>query len=243
MHVRKEAIFMTKTALVTGANKGIGYEIAKNLLQQGYTVLVGARNVERGEKAVSALKSFGDVHLQIIDVSNITELPRIAKEIIINYPDFSLLVNNAGIPGDMSKPAWEFTVAELQATHVTDFIGPYELSRSLLPILEKNEGQIFNVTIPIEPVNFFHPFAYMSAKAPLNILTKTWGLEFKAQHKPVEIFALMPGGVTTDLNNNLTGPGFKTPQAAGKLAVSLITDHINRSGQVVNFDGKIANYA
>lgn len=234
---------MTKTALVTGANKGIGYEIAKHLLQKGYTVLIGARDVERGEKAVATLQSFGDVHLQIIDVSKVAELPRIAREMTENYPDFSLLVNNAGIPGNMSKPAWSFSVSELQETHLTDFIGPYELSRSLLPILEKNKGQILNITIPIEPVSFFHPFAYMSAKAPLNILTKTWGLEFKAQHKPVEIFALMPGGVTTDLNNNLTGPGFKTPQVAGELAVNLITDKVNRSGEVVNFDGQLANYA
>lgn len=233
---------MTKTALVTGANKGIGFEIAKNLLQKGYTVLIGARDVARGEKAVASLTSFGDVHLQTIDVSKVEELPQIAREMTENYPDFSLLVNNAGIPGDMSKSAWDFSISELQETHLTDFIGPYELSRSLLPILEKNKGQILNITIPIEPVSFFHPFAYMSAKAPLNILTKTWGIEFKEQQLPIEIFALMPGGVTTDLNNNLTGPGFKTPQVAAEIAVNLITDNVNRSGQVVNFDGTIANY-
>lgn len=233
---------MTKTALVTGGNKGIGFEIAKNLLINGYNVVIGARDVTRGNKAVDDLSKYGDVALQILDISNVSKINEVANKISHNYPELALLVNNAGIPGDMQKSAWEFTVKELQETYTTDFLGAYELSRSLLPTIEKNQGTIFSMTIPIEPNNFFHPFAYLSAKAPLNIMTKTWGLEFKEQNKPVEIFALMPGGVTTDLNNHMDAPGFKTAEEAGRLVVDLITDNTDRSGKVVNFDGTVAEY-
>lgn len=233
---------MTKTALVTGADKGIGYAIARKLLKEGYRVLVGARSSIRGQKAVDELKQFGDARLQLLDVNDISSLSEIAESIMNKYPDFKLLVNNAGIPGDMKKSAWDFSVDELRATHLTDFLGPYELSRKLLPILDKNNGQILNISIPIEPVNFFHPFAYISAKAPLNIMTKTWGLEFKEKNRSVEIFSLMPGGVSTDLNGHMQMPGVKTPEQAAQLAIDLLTDEVNRSGQVVNFDGKIADY-
>ncbi|KAA8371858.1 SDR family NAD(P)-dependent oxidoreductase [Leuconostoc carnosum] len=233
---------MTKTALVTGANKGIGYEIAKNLLIKGYTVLVGSRDESRGQKAVDELKTFGDAKLQIIDMSKVNELAKIAEDITTQHPDFSLLVNNAGIAGDMGKTAWEFTTDELVETYTVDFLGPYELSRSLLPILDKNNGQILSMTVPIEPNSFFHPFGYLAAKAPLNVMTKNWHVEFKAQNKAIEIFAFIPGGVTTDLNNHMAGPGFKTAAEAGKLTVDLITDDTDRSGQVINFDGNPISY-
>nr|WP_243677586.1 SDR family NAD(P)-dependent oxidoreductase [Weissella confusa] len=84
---------MTKTALVTGANKGIGFGIAKALLQQGYRVLVGARDEQRGSTAVEALRAYGDAQLQLIDVSDLNSIQTAVADITKHEADFSLLVN------------------------------------------------------------------------------------------------------------------------------------------------------
>ena len=95
---------MKKIVFVTGANKGIGFGIAKHLGKSGWQVIIGARNDERAEKAISELKSagvdvLGWVNIELRDLANIEQA---AKEINAKYPELTLLVNNAGIPGDMS---------------------------------------------------------------------------------------------------------------------------------------------
>lgn len=84
---------MAKTALVTGANKGIGYAIATQLLQKGYTVLVGAR----GAAAVSELQAFGNAELLLVDVANLDSIHEAVANINANYDGLDLLINNAGI--------------------------------------------------------------------------------------------------------------------------------------------------
>lgn len=233
---------MTKTALVTGANKGIGFEIAKQLLEVGYRVLVGARDQKRGETALTALQKFGDAKLILLDVADLESIDNAVTTIKQNYPELTLLVNNAGIPGDMHKPGWEFTVEDLQATHQVDFIGPFALSKGLLPLLIANKGTIENISIPIEPLPFFNAFAYQTAKAPLNVMTKSWAMSFEQESIPVEIFAVMPGAVSTDLNGHMTGDFVKTPAQAAELIVSFVLDDENHNGQVINYDGTLAEY-
>lgn len=233
---------MTQTAFVTGANKGIGFEIAKHLLEAGYRVLVGARDRERGEKAVHDLRAFGDAHLIVLNMADLDSVDQAVQTITVDYPELSLLVNNAGIPGDMHKVGWEFTVEELQATYQVNFIGPFALSKGLLPLLIANQGTIQNISIPLEPIPQFNPFAYTASKAPINIMTKSWGMNFAKENIPVEIFAVMPGGVTTDLNGNMTGDFMKTPAQAAKLITGFVLDDENHNGQVINYDGTLAVY-
>jgi NAD(P)-dependent dehydrogenase (short-subunit alcohol dehydrogenase family) len=231
-----------KTALVTGANKGIGFDIAKELLRDGYLVLVGARDNARGLAAVEALRMLGDAELLLIDVADLDSIHAAVETIKANYPDLALLVNNAGIPGDMHKVGWEFSPQELLDTHLVDFIGPFELSKGLLPVIIANQGKILNVSIPIEPHPRFNAFAYQTAKAPLNVMTKAWGLSFTQNDVPVEIFAVMPGAVSTDLNGNIQGDFVKTAEQAAKLIVDFTRDGVNHNGHVINFDGNLANY-
>ena len=93
-----------KVALVTGANKGIGFGIAKHLGLSGWKVIVGARNKERARDAIRYLKTsgvdvLGWVNIELKDIAGIEQA---AMEVSGKYPNLSLLVNNAGIPGDMS---------------------------------------------------------------------------------------------------------------------------------------------
>lgn len=232
-----------KTALITGANKGIGLATARNLVRNDVQVLVGARDERRGRAAVDELRSFGRASLVLLDMDDPASIDRAVDRVSADFPDLDLLVNNAGIPGDMRKNGWEFSVGELQATLQTDFLGPYQLSKGLLPVLRSNSGRILNMSVPVEPTPFFDPFAYQTAKAPLSVMTKSWGRRFAEQSIPVEIFAYMPGGVTTDLNGNMAGEYFKTAEQAGANIYALLSDGENHNAQVTNEDGRLANFS
>ena len=139
-----------KIVFVTGANKGIGFGIAKHLGKSGWQVIIGARDEQRAEKAISELKqagvdALGWVNLELRDLANIE---RAAKEIQEKYAGLSLLVNNAGIPGDMSVDSEHTELSDIKETLDVNFIGTFALTKALIPLLTKNEGRIANVTVP-----------------------------------------------------------------------------------------------
>jgi len=227
-----------KTALVTGSNKGIGFEISKKLLKEGYHVLIGARDEIRGQKATTELAKYGPVDFIKIDISDSESIKEAVERVTNEFKELNLLVNNAGISGGLFKGAgWKFTRDELLETYTVNFLGPFDLSKGLLPLLIENHGKIVNVTIPSDPLPFFNPLAYQTGKAPLNVMTKSWGLSIDEMNLPVQIFGVMPGAVSTDLNNHITGEGVKTPEEAAKWIVGLALDEKNHNGQVINYDG------
>ena len=141
---------MSKIVLVTGANKGIGFGIAKHLGKSGWQVIVGARNEQRAEKAISKLKSVGVVVLGWVNIElrNLASIEQTAKEINDKYAGLTLLVNNAGIPGDMSVDSEHTELSDIRETLDVNFIGTFALTKALLPLLTKNQGRIVNVTVP-----------------------------------------------------------------------------------------------
>ena len=109
---------MNKIVFVTGANKGIGFGISKHLGLSGWDVIIGARNAQRATAAISNLKAagvnvLGWVNIELNDPDSIS---RAANEIAKKYPSLSLLVNNAGIPGDMSVTSWDTQMIDIKAT-------------------------------------------------------------------------------------------------------------------------------
>ena len=130
---------MKKQVLVTGANKGIGYEIARHLGKSGWQVVVGARCEDRALKAMEALRTDGaDVAgWQYVNLADNGEIEVSAREIAEKYPGLSLLVNNAGIPGDMSVRSYEQSLQDVIDTVQVNYIGTFYLTKLLLPLLEK----------------------------------------------------------------------------------------------------------
>ena len=156
-----------KKVLVTGANKGIGYETARHLGKAGWQVIIGARNEQRALDAIAKLKAdkVDVIGWQFVDLSDNDSIVRSAEEITVKYPDLSLLVNNAGIPGDMSVPSYEQTVSDVAATVQVNYIGTFCLTKHLIPLLEKNHGRIVNITVPSLFSPYWHPMAYVASKA------------------------------------------------------------------------------
>jgi len=222
-----------KTVLVTGANKGIGFGIAKHLGLNGWKVIVGARDQQRAEQALGALRAQGIDALGWvnIDLNDLEGLERAAKEIGERFPALTLLVNNAGIPGDMSVDSEHTEISTIRETLNVNFIGTFALTKALLPLLAKNGGRIANITVPSEVSPYWHPLAYVTSKAAQNAMTGVMAAEFQQAGTPIEIFAVHPGPTTTDLNGNMTLPGFHDTDTVGQKFAELINDGQNHQGE------------
>ena len=226
---------MEKTVFITGANKGIGFGIAKHLGLCGWKVIIGARNEQRAEKAIGELKSqgidvLGWVHLELKDLDGIDKA---AKEIAERYPELSLLVNNAGIPGDMSVDSQHTEINVIQETLDVNFVGTFALTKALIPLLSKNCGRIANITVPSEISPYWHPLAYVASKAAQNAMMGVMAIEFQQSGTPLEIFSVHPGPTTTDLNGNMSLPGFHDIETIGQKFAELICDGKNHQGEFV----------
>lgn len=226
---------MGKTVLVTGANKGIGFGIAKHLGLCGWKVIIGARNEQRAEKAIGELKAqgidvLGWVHIELKDLDGIDKA---AKEIAERYPELSLLVNNAGIPGDMSVDSQHTEINVIQETLDVNFVGTFALTKALIPLLSKNCGRIANITVPSEISPYWHPLAYVASKAAQNAMMGVMAIEFQQSGTPLEIFSVHPGPTTTDLNGNMSLPGFHDIETIGQKFAELICDGKNHQGEFI----------
>ena len=222
-----------KTVLVTGANKGIGFGIAKHLGLNGWKVIVGARDQQRTEQALGALRAQGIDALGWvnIDLNDLEGLERAAKEIGERFPALTLLVNNAGIPGDMNVDSEHTEISTIRETLNVNFIGTFALTKALLPLLAKNDGRIANITVPSEVSPYWHPLAYVTSKAAQNAMTGVMAVEFQQAGTPIETFAVHPGPTTTDLNGNMTLPGFHDTDTVGQKFAELINDGQNHQGE------------
>ena len=212
-----------KIVLVTGANKGIGFGIAKYLGLSGWKVIIGARDEQRATKAIGELKAAG---IDVLGWVNI-EL----KDLNGKYPELTLLVNNAGIPGDMSVDSEHTEISVIRETLDVNFIGTFALTKALIPLIAKNEGRIANVTVPSEISPYWHPLAYV--KAAQNAMMGVMAIEFQQSNTPVEIFSVHPGPTTTDLNGNMSLPGFHDIETVGQKFAELINDGQNHQGEFI----------
>jgi NAD(P)-dependent dehydrogenase (short-subunit alcohol dehydrogenase family) len=184
--------------------------------------VIGARDEQRAEKAISELKAQGiDVLGWVnIELKDLDGIDKAVKEINGKYPELSLLVNNAGIPGDMSVDSEHTEISVIRETLDVNFIGTFALTKALIPLIAKNEGRIANVTVPSEISPYWHPLAYVASKAAQS-------------NTPVEIFSVHPGPTTTDLNGNMALPGFHDIETVGKKFAELINDGQCHQGEFI----------
>ena len=224
-----------KIVYVTGANKGIGFGIAKHLGLSGWNVVIGARDEKRAAKAIDELKNqgvnvLGWVNIELKDLAGIEQASNVIKE---NYQELTLLVNNAGIPGDMSVDSEHTEISAIRDTLDVNFIGTFALTKALIPLMAKNGGRIVNITVPSEISPYWHPLAYVASKAAQNAMMGVMAIEFQQNQTPVEIFSVHPGPTTTDLNGNMALPGFHDIDTVGQKFAELINDGRSHQGEFI----------
>ncbi len=224
-----------KTAFITGANKGIGFGIAKHLGLSGWRIIIGARNQERAEKAIRELTALGiDVPRWVcVELADLASVENAARELNDKHPELSLLVNNAGIPSDMGVDSLHTELSDIRETLDVNFVGTFALTKLLMSLLAKNNGRIVNVTVPSEISPYWHPLAYVTSKAAQNAMMGVMAIEFQQHNTPLEIFSVHPGPTTTDLNGNMSLPGFHDIDTVGEKMAELINDGQSHQGEFV----------
>lgn len=199
-----------RTALITGANKGIGLETARQLGQQGLTVLIGARDESKGKAAAEELRREGvDAHGLVIDVDNQQSIKKAAASVEREYGRLDILVNNAGVmlhgedksAGDQPLEVW-------RKTFETNVFGVVATTSAFLPLLRKSDagrivqlssilGSITQHSTPGSPIYGNHIPAYSVSKAAVNAYTVQLAYELK--DTKIKVNAAHPGWVKTDL--------------------------------------------
>ena len=199
-----------KIALITGANKGIGLETARQLGQQGITVLAGARNEAKADKAAEELRKEGlDAHGIVIDVNDADSIQKAAVRIEQDYGRLDILVNNAGVMiDDHQKKPSEQSLEVWRKTFETNLFGLIATTQALLPLLRKSAaGRIVNLSsilgsihlhaTPGSPIYDFKLPAYNVSKSAVNAYTVQLAYELK--DTTMKVNAAHPGWVKTEL--------------------------------------------
>ena len=182
-----------KVALISGANKGIGLETARQLGKQGITVLLGARDLAKGEAAAAELKSEGvDARAVKLDVVNPADIKSVAEKIEKEFGKLDILVNNAGVAFDPIGGNTTSTTSDekLRKTFDTNFFAVVAVTQAMLPLLKKSDaGRIVNVSSILgsltlhatdgSPIYEAKMFAYNASKTALNAFTVHLAHELK----------------------------------------------------------------
>ncbi len=236
-----------KNALVTGANKGIGLEIARQLGQLGYSVWLGCRDLERGKLAEAELRRIGiDAHALILDVTSDASVSEAASKFAQMNDHLDVLVNNAGINIDRSRPS-ETIVTNMQAIYDVNTFGPVRVTIAFLPFLRKGNGarivmmssSLGSISASLDPTSETYDvnlLSYNSSKAALNMITVMFAKDLHTEG--IKVNAVNPGHTDTDLNHH---QGHRTVENAAKIAIKLAT--IGANGPTAGFfhDGYFDN--
>ncbi|MHA2258236.1 MAG: SDR family oxidoreductase [Promethearchaeota archaeon] len=192
-----------KTALVTGANRGIGLEICHQLAKEGFIVILTARDEAKGKEAVDKLEKLGlKVDFHQLDVTDTNSINEVVMYIGNKFGKLDVLVNNAGISIDRGKSILNVDMDTVRETMETNFIGPFKLIQALVPFLkESGDGRIINVSSGMGSFSttMSGAPAYSISKTALNALTFRMS---KRLPKKIKIYSMTPGWVKTDMGGS-----------------------------------------
>jgi NAD(P)-dependent dehydrogenase (short-subunit alcohol dehydrogenase family) len=215
-----------KTVLITGANKGIGFETAKQLAQSGYFVYVGSRDKTKGTDAIKRLKDLGISNAEFIelDVTNIDSIQKAKETLESKIESLDVLINNAGISGGLPQNMSSIKMDDLRKVFDTNFFGAVQTTQQFLPLLKKsNEPRIVNVSSELGSLSVHNTTqnpnykiydAYSCSKTALNAFTVMLANELG--DSSFKINSVTPGYTATDLNN------FKGTESAEKTAKVIV---------------------
>lgn len=218
-----------KTVLITGANKGIGFETARQLAQLNYFVYLGSRNKEHGLEAVKKLNDIGitNVETVAIDVADINSVRQARQELETKISSLDILINNAGIAGDQPQDFATGDVENLRRVFDTNFFGTVQTTQEFLPLLKKSgQAAIINVSSEVGSIalrtetgrntNRDKYNTYGSSKTALNAFTVMLANEL--HDTGIIVNSVTPGYTATDLNQF---QGAKTPEQGAMPIVKL----------------------
>ena len=232
-----------KTALITGANKGIGFETAKQLLQKGFYVYIGSRNLENGLQAVEKLKAINLTNVEAIqiDVTDDNSVKNARTEIGKKTDILDVLINNAGINGGVPNTALEARTDQFLAAFNTNVFGVARVTQAFIDLLKKSpeprivmvSSSVGSLTLQSDPNWLAYNFAkyadYGSSKAALNMFTIH--LAYELRDTAFKVNAVCPGYTKTDFTNHNGG---EVEEAAKRIVKYALLDKDGVSGKFIS---------
>jgi len=219
-----------KTALITGANKGIGREIARQLGRKGYSVWLGCRDAARGEQAAADLRKEDlDAHVLALDVTNDASVKAAAATYGKTSDTLDVLVNNAGIASGGYIAPSEASLDDMRAVYEVNVFGPVRVTQAFVAFLRKaGQGRIVMMSSSVGSIGEqldttsatygVNLLGYNSSKSALNMITVSFAKELLAYG--IKVNAANPGYVATDLNDHR---GYRSVEQGAAIAVHLAT--------------------
>ena len=239
---------LEKTVLITGANKGIGFETGKQLAQLGYYVYIGSRNKSKGFEALEKLKALelNNVDCIEIDVMSIDSIKSARQELESKIQQLDVLINNAGIAGEQPQNISGVEIKNLRNVFETNFFGAIQTTQQFIDLLKKSgkprivnvSSQLASLTFQSNTQNPNHAIydAYSCSKTALNAFTVLLAKEFRNTN--LKINSVEPGYTATDLNQF---KGTQTTEQAAKTIVKYATlDNDGPSGKYFKKDSELA---
>jgi NAD(P)-dependent dehydrogenase (short-subunit alcohol dehydrogenase family) len=235
-----------RIALVTGANKGIGLEIARQLVQAGVDVIIGARDANRAAAAMEDLAAQGLAAQSLpIDLNDHASIAAAAQTIEAQYGRLDILVNNAGIVDAADGPPSTSSVESARRIMDTNFVGTLAVTQAMLPLLRKApaarivnlSSSLGSLTVNSDPTSPYYDarlIGYNASKAAVNMLTVQLAQELR--DTAIVVNSVSPGYVKTDLTGH---NGYMTPEEGARLPVqyALLPEDDAVSGKFVEASG------
>ena len=232
-----------KIALITGANKGIGFETAKQLLQKGFYVYIGSRNLENGLQAVEKLRVLNLTNVEAIqiDVTDDNSVKNARTEIGKKTDVLDVLINNAGINGGVPNTALEARTDQFLAAFNTNVFGVARVTQAFIDLLKKSpeprivmvSSSVGSLTLQSDPnwlaYNFAKYAVYGSSKAALNMFTIH--LAYELRDTAFKVNAVCPGYTKTDFTNHNGG---EVEKAAKRIVKYALLDKDGVTGKFIS---------
>ncbi len=238
-----------KVALITGANRGIGLETAKQLGEQGVAVVVGARTLKSAEETAAKLKSLGvEAYPVQLEVTNASDRAAVAKYLEEKFGRLDVLINNAGVGAKEGfvPVVSQVEDSELERIFSTNLFAVVALTRELLPLLKKSSaGRIVNLSSvlgslalhadPSSPIYHFKSFAYDASKSALNAYTVH--LAWELRDTPIKVNSAHPGWVKTDMGTDAAP--MEIPDGAKTSVALALLDVDGPSGRFIHLGSEL----
>ncbi|MBL7858524.1 MAG: SDR family oxidoreductase [Cyclobacteriaceae bacterium] len=218
-----------RTIVVTGANKGIGFEVARQLATLKHNVVLGARDSAKGREAVDRLEGEGlDVHFLLMDVTDEASIKQAAHQVSVQFGKLDVLINNAAVLLREDQSLSEGTAEVIHKTMRTNVFGAVQMVRHFLPLISDG-GRIINTSSAggsmTDPVGGWSP-VYCVSKSSLNAITRHLAYELSSRN--ISVNAYCPGWVKTDMG------GESAPRSVAQgadTAVWLATAEMKETGK------------